>query len=69
VVPQGLFLFFLFFLSGDFWSLFLEFNEEVLGRFFEGFMLDVMYEELVPLCLVILLQLTLRNGFDLVVFG
>jgi hypothetical protein len=30
---------------------------------------DVTYEDLVPLCLVILLQQTLRNGFDLVVFG
>ena len=39
------------------------------GRFFEGFLLDVTYEDCVPLCLVILLQQTLRNGFDLVVFG
>jgi hypothetical protein len=38
------------------------------GRFFEGFVLDVMYEYLVPLCLVILLQQSLRNGFDLGVF-
>jgi hypothetical protein len=45
------------------------FRGEVLGRFFEGFLLDVMYEVLVPLCLVILIQQTLRNGFDLVVFG
>jgi hypothetical protein len=28
-----------------------------------------MYEDLVPLCLVILIQQTLRNGFDLSVFG
>jgi hypothetical protein len=27
-----------------------------------------MYEDLVPLCLVILIQQTLRNGFDLGVF-
>jgi hypothetical protein len=27
--------------------------------------LDVTYEDLVPLCLVILIQQTLRNGFDL----
>jgi hypothetical protein len=40
-----------------------------LGCFFEGFLLDVMYEDLVPLCLVILLQQSLRNGFDLGVFG
>jgi hypothetical protein len=39
------------------------------GRFFEGFLLDVMYEDLVPLFLVILLQQSLRNGFDLAVFG
>jgi hypothetical protein len=39
------------------------------GRFFEGFLLDVTYEDLVPLCLVILIQQTLRNGFDLGVFG
>jgi hypothetical protein len=32
-------------------------------------LLDVTYEDLVPLCLVILLQQTLRNGFNLVVFG
>jgi hypothetical protein len=39
------------------------------GCFFEGFLLDVMYEDLVPFCLVILLQQTLRNDFDLGVFG
>jgi hypothetical protein len=39
------------------------------GHFFKGFLLDVMYEDLVPLCLVILLQQSLRNGFDLGVFG
>jgi hypothetical protein len=38
------------------------------GRFFEGFLLDVTYEDLMPLCPVILLQQTLRNGFNLVVF-
>jgi hypothetical protein len=38
-------------------------------RFFEGFLLDVMYEDLMPLCLVILIQQTLRNGFDLGDFG
>jgi hypothetical protein len=39
------------------------------GRLFEGFLLDVTYEDLVPLCLVILIKQTLRNGFDLGVFG
>jgi hypothetical protein len=29
-----------------------------LGRFFEGLLLDVPYEDLVPLCLVILIQQT-----------
>jgi hypothetical protein len=38
--------------------------EDFLERFFEGLLLDVMYEDLVPLCLVILLQQTLRNGLD-----
>jgi hypothetical protein len=38
------------------------------GCFFEGLLLDVRYEDLVPLCLVILIQQTLRNGFDLGVF-
>jgi hypothetical protein len=33
-----------------------EFRGEVLGRFFEGFLLDVMYLDLEPLCLVILIQ-------------
>jgi hypothetical protein len=45
------------------------FRGEVLGCFFEGFLLYVTYEDLVPLCLVTLLQQTLRNGFNLVVFG
>jgi hypothetical protein len=39
------------------------------GRFFEGFLLDVTYEDLVPLCSEILIQQTLRNGFNLGVFG
>jgi hypothetical protein len=39
------------------------------GRFFEGFLLDVTYEDLEPLCLVILIQQTLRNDFDLGDFG
>jgi hypothetical protein len=39
------------------------------GSFFEGFLFDVTYEDLVPLCLVILIQQTLRNDFDLGVFG
>jgi hypothetical protein len=39
------------------------------GCFFKGFLLDVTYEDLVPLFLVILIQQTLRNGFDLGVFG
>ena len=43
--------------------------EKFSERFFEGFLLDVTYEDLVPLYLVILLQQTLRNGFNLVVFG
>jgi hypothetical protein len=34
-----------------------------------GFLLDVTYEDYVPLCLVSLLQQSLRNSFDLVVFG
>jgi hypothetical protein len=45
------------------------FREEVLGRFFKGFLLDLTYEDLVPLCLVILIQQSLRNGFNLGVFG
>jgi hypothetical protein len=49
---------FLGFSVGKFW-----------GCFFEGSLLDVTYEDLVPLCLVILIQQTLRNGFNLVVFG
>jgi hypothetical protein len=32
-------------------------------------LLDVTYEDLVSLCLVILIQQTLRNGFDWDVFG
>jgi hypothetical protein len=39
------------------------------GRFFEGFLLDVTYVDLVPLFLVILLEQTLWNGFNLGVFG
>jgi hypothetical protein len=39
------------------------------GRFFVGFLLDVMYEDVVPLCLVILLQQTLGNSFNLGVFS
>jgi hypothetical protein len=42
---------------------------EVLGRFFEGFLLDVTYEDIVPLFLVIFLQQNLRNDFDLGVLG
>jgi hypothetical protein len=34
-----------------------------------GFLLDVTYEDLVPLCLVILLQQTLGNSFNLGVFS
>jgi hypothetical protein len=45
------------------------FRGEVLGHLFEGFLFDVTYEDLVPLFLVILLQQTLRNSFDLGVFG
>jgi hypothetical protein len=41
----------------------------ISGHFFKGFLLDVMYEDLVPLCLVTLIQQTLRNGFDLGVFS
>jgi hypothetical protein len=32
-------------------------------------LLDVTYKDLVPLCLVILIQQTLRNGYDLGVLG
>jgi hypothetical protein len=32
-------------------------------------LLDVTYEDLLPLCLVIFLQQTLQNNFNLVVFG
>jgi hypothetical protein len=39
------------------------------GHFIEGFLLDVTYEDLVPLCLVTLIQQTLQNGFDLGDFG
>jgi hypothetical protein len=35
--------------------------EKFWGRFFEGFLFDVTYEDLVPLFLVILLQQTLRK--------
>jgi hypothetical protein len=38
--------------------------EKFWGCFIEVFLLDVTYEDLVPLFLVILLQQTLRNGFD-----
>jgi hypothetical protein len=38
--------------------------EKFWGHFFGGFLLDVMYEDLLPLCLVIFLQQTLRNGFN-----
>jgi hypothetical protein len=34
-----------------------------------GFLLDFTYVYLVPLCLVTLIQQTLRNGFDLGVSG
>jgi hypothetical protein len=64
VVPQGLFVFLPFFFFGDFRSLFLGISVgKFWGRFFEGFLLDVTYEDLVPLWLVILLQQTLRNQF------
>jgi hypothetical protein len=46
-----------------------DFLGEFWGRFFEGFLLDVTYEDLAPLCFVILIQQTLRNSFDLGVFG
>jgi hypothetical protein len=39
------------------------------GCFLKGFLLDVTYEDLLPLCLVIFLQQTLQNNFNLVVFG
>jgi hypothetical protein len=42
---------------------------KIWGRFFKGFLLDVTYEDLVPLCLVTLIQQTLRNSFDLGVFS
>jgi hypothetical protein len=42
---------------------------KIWGRFFEGFLLDVTFEDLVPLCLVTLIQQTLRNGVDLGAFG
>jgi hypothetical protein len=38
--------------------------EKFSERVFEGFLMDVTYEDLLPLCLVIMLQQTLRNGFD-----
>jgi hypothetical protein len=69
VVPQGLIVFLPFFLFGDFQSLFLEFPWGSFGAFFEGFLLDVTYEDGVPLCLVILIQQTLRISFDLGDFG
>jgi hypothetical protein len=43
--------------------------EKFWEHFFEGFLLDVTYEDLGPLCLVVLIQLTLGNGFDLGVFS
>jgi hypothetical protein len=50
------------------WS-FLGFSGgKIWGCFFEGFLLDVTYEDLVPLILVTLIQQTLRNDFDLGVF-
>jgi hypothetical protein len=62
-LSQGLIGFLPFFLFGDFRSLFLGISVgQFWGRFFEGFLLDVMYEDLVPLYLVILIQQTLRNG-------
>jgi hypothetical protein len=59
----------LFYIFGDFRSLFLEFS---WGRFGAISLRDscwITYEVLVPLCFVILIQQTLRNGFDLCVFG
>jgi hypothetical protein len=53
----------------SFLVIFRAFSWNFRGRFFEGFLLDVSYEDLVPLCLVILIQQTLRNGFDLGAFG
>jgi hypothetical protein len=46
-----------------------DFRGKFWGPFFEGFLLDVTYEDLVPLCLVILIQQTLLNVFNLYVFG
>jgi hypothetical protein len=70
MLPQGLIVFLPFFFFGDFRSLFLGFSVgKFWRRFFEGFLLDVTYEDLVPLCLVILIQQALRNDFDLGVFG
>jgi hypothetical protein len=69
VVPQGLVVFLSFFLLVFFRVFSWDFRWEALGRFFEGFLLDVMYEDLVPLCLVILIHQTIRNDFDLGVFG
>jgi hypothetical protein len=58
-----------FFLFGDFQSLFWNFHGKVLGCFFEGFLLVVTYEDLLPFFLVILLQQYLQNCFDLDAFG
>jgi hypothetical protein len=69
VVPNGFVVSHVF----PFWwfsELFLAFFIVTIWRhFFEGLFLDVTYEDLVPLCLVTLLQQTLRNGFDLMVVG
>jgi hypothetical protein len=40
-----------------------------VGKFWGVSLRDVTYEDLVPLCLVILLQQYLGNGFDLCVFS
>jgi hypothetical protein len=69
VVSQGLNVLLPFVLLMIFGVFSWDFRGKVLGHFFEGFWLDITYEDLVPLCLVILIQQTLRNGFDLGVFG
>jgi hypothetical protein len=45
------------------------FVAEFWRRFFTGILLGVTYEDLVPISLVNLPQQSLRNGFNLVVFG
>jgi hypothetical protein len=45
------------------------FVAEFWRRFFTGILLGVTYEGLVPISLVNLPQQSLRNGFNLVVFG